>query len=213
VRIDAMRPNSLTNPTTATVVAREDETGVSANWTVTAQATCADPIPGLRVFASTVTVPVGSVGGSVLADCPQDGSQVLGTGAEVQSGSGQVGLTGVFPPTPFLFQVFAFADEDETGYDQSWQLTAYAFCAKAPVFFNFKSVGPATAVSQSAVAQCAFGKVIGAGVDLPDSGRQVIIGAFGVINSLRTGALSFADVDETGFGFPWQLTSYAICAT
>jgi hypothetical protein len=56
VRIDAMRPNSLTNPTRATVVAREDETGVSANWAVTARATCANPIAGLRVFTARRTV-------------------------------------------------------------------------------------------------------------------------------------------------------------
>jgi hypothetical protein len=138
---------------------------------------------------------------------------VVGTGAEVHSGAGQVGLTGVFPPTDFLFQVSAFAAEDETGYDQSWQLTAYAFCAKAPVFLNFKNVGPATAFTQTAIAECTFGKAIGAGVDQPDAGRQVIVGAFGVINSLRTAALTFADVDETGFGGPWRLSSYVICAT
>ncbi|WP_437320936.1 hypothetical protein [Sorangium sp. So ce385] len=124
VLIDDLRPNSLL--TNVTVTGYEDALGTSNNWTVTAYAICADPLPGLQRVASFSAVSSSSKW--VSADCPT-GTVLLNSGAEISSGIGFVGLIEMGPVNLLTMSNQTAAIEMMSGTTNSWAVDAYAICA------------------------------------------------------------------------------------
>lgn len=104
----------------------EDENGYTGFWTVTAHAVCADPPPGLEYVVAR-TEPDSDFSASVPATCPV-GKNLLGTGADISSGSGEVVLDDV-RPNAALTSTTGTAFEDETGQAGDWTLNVFAVCA------------------------------------------------------------------------------------
>ncbi|WP_437728380.1 hypothetical protein [Sorangium sp. So ce861] len=124
VLIDDLRPNSLL--TNVTVTGYEDALGTSNNWTVTAYAICADPLPGLQRVVSFSAA--NSSGKRINADCPT-GTVLLNSGAEISSGIGFVGLIEMGPPNLLTMSNQTAAIEMLSGTTNSWAVDAYAICA------------------------------------------------------------------------------------
>ena len=117
------------NPALTSVTASgfEDETGKEENWAVFAVAFCANPPPGLQRVSGTSEFHSEGEVKAVSARCPA-GKNLLGTGAEMPGGGGQVVLDDVLP-NALLTSVLATAVEDQNGFAGDWRVTAYAICA------------------------------------------------------------------------------------
>ena len=107
------------------VTAREDQDGTNALWRLIASARCADPIPGINLRSDTVDVS-NSANKSSTARC-DFGQRVLGVGAELIGGNGQVKLDQLNPSS---MSGFAFAREDRDGFASNWQVVSRVICAK-----------------------------------------------------------------------------------
>jgi hypothetical protein len=123
VMMDDITPNAAL--TQVTVFGAEDGSGFAGNWTVTAFAICATPVPGLQRVAATS--PTNSSNKGVTASCPV-GKRVLGAGGDITGGAGQV-LMHEIRPNSALTSVTVHAFEDENGTTANWTLRAYAICA------------------------------------------------------------------------------------
>ena len=110
VLYDDLRPNN--NLTNVTLNAREDETGNSANWSLTAYAICANPVAGLQRI-SLQSANDSSVSKVNQFGCPV-GKQVVGGGGDINSSNGQIVLDALFPDAA-LTSYGAAAFEDDTG--------------------------------------------------------------------------------------------------
>jgi hypothetical protein len=208
VLIDDVRPSA--DLQSVTVNALEDESGTSANWTVSALATCAFPPPGLERVSATS--PLNSTNKSVAATCPS-GKRVLGVGADLNTFVGQVLLDDMRPDAG-LTNVTVNALEDETGNSTNWSVTAYAVCA-APVqgLTRVSATSPLDSTSNRVVrAPCPGGKQLtGAGGDINTFNGQVVLDAtFSELDASGSGFAAFED--DTGNPASWSLTAYAICA-
>jgi hypothetical protein len=124
VVLDDVAPNAALTGVTATGV--EDENGYASNWTVTAYAVCANPPPGLELVTAFGD-PESDFSASVPATCPS-GKNLIGTGAEISGGGGQVVLDDI-RPNAALTRVTVSGLEDETGLASDWTVFAHAVCA------------------------------------------------------------------------------------
>jgi len=126
VVLDDLTPSS--DHTHVTVTGFEADGGTTDNWTITAHAICADPLPGLevRVLASDF----GSFDGQGVTETCSAGKKVVGAGGEITGGLGQVIMDGV-TPNANLTSVTVNAHEDGNRTANNWNLTAYAICATA----------------------------------------------------------------------------------
>jgi hypothetical protein len=124
VVLDEITPNAALPSVTATGF--EDETGTSDTWRVIAYAICATPPPGLELV-SAIGDPDSDPASGVTATCPS-GKNLLGTGADIDGGLGQV-VFDDFRPNAGLTNVAITGLEDETGHASDWFLRAYAICA------------------------------------------------------------------------------------
>jgi hypothetical protein len=125
VTLDDIIPNGSLNQVTARGV--ENEFGTINLWTVHASAVCATPPPGLQRVVATGEPD--SDPQTVTAACPA-GKNLLGTGADIIDGDGQVIIDGV-RPNELLNAVTVTALEDGTGTTASWYARAFAICADA----------------------------------------------------------------------------------
>jgi hypothetical protein len=123
VVIDDIRPNSLLTRVTATGF--EDRRGNPDNWSVTAYAICADPLPGLEFVRGTS--PSNTLAKFVHASCPA-GKVLVGDGAEITGGLGRVSLSDMSPDNDLQSAGVAALPRDPTG---NWSIDAYAICASA----------------------------------------------------------------------------------
>ena len=204
VRVTKQVPST----SSVTVAAAEDDTGKAGSWGLTAIAYCAKPLPGLRI------VPATSTGGSattrtVTAACPA-GDRLVGTGYEVGSGQGQVGVDVLFPSQ---FSAKVSAVEDGSGYTGNWTLTSYAVCADPLPGYNIatQSTAPVSSPAASAAAKCLPGtKVIGTGARVTGGEGQVLIES---IYGTQSQVNMVAAEDEDGFPGNWFVIAWAICAT
>jgi hypothetical protein len=208
VGIDRSTP--LTTGTSYSVTAREDGNGFAGNWSVTAIAFCATPTVGLT-YVSATTAPSSLSSRTVSAFCAT-GRSVLGLGAFVTSGAGQVVLDGVQPAAD-LKSATASAYEDDSGYAGNWSLTAVAVCSVAPAGLQ-RVVASSTATSaspRSATATCPAGKSAhGAGLEFTGGLGQVLLDD---LNATATAVSATGYEDETGFAGNWSVASYVICAS
>ena len=155
-----------------TVKGVEDETGASSLWKAEAVAICATPPAGLVRVAATS--PLNSSNKSVTATCPA-GKRVLGTGADINAGNGQVGIDDM-RPNPGLTAVTVQALEDETGQAGPWNVTAYAICANPLAGLERVSATSSldSSSNRAATATCSPGKtLIGTGSDINAGTGQV----------------------------------------
>jgi hypothetical protein len=123
VVLDDVRPNA--SLTTVTATGYEDEAGDPLDWLIHADAVCANPPPGLELVSAAS--PVDSSNKRINASCPV-GKNLLGTGAEIDGGLGQVVLDHVTPDAG-LRTATVTGLEDETGHTPAWSLRSYAICA------------------------------------------------------------------------------------
>jgi hypothetical protein len=207
VLLDDLRPSA--DLTSVTVNGLEDDTGTSANWTLTAAALCATPPPGLERVSATS--PLNSSNKQVTVSCPGS-KRVLGAGADINSFNGEVILDDL-RPNAALTSVTANALEDETGNAFNWSVTAYAVCADPVAGLERISAGSPLDSSSPKILfpSCSSGKVMtGIGADINSFNGQV------QLNALNFGGpqniLLSATEDETGNPINWSLTAYVICA-
>lgn len=124
VVMDSIVPNDALK--TVTVRAAEDEDGFDGSWSVTAYALCAEPPPGLKLVPAATALDSTEFAGAT-ARCP-GGQNLLGTGAAIGRGEGEVVIDDLRPDAA-LTSVTASGIEDATSYAGDWRVSAYAICA------------------------------------------------------------------------------------
>ncbi|MEU1585549.1 hypothetical protein [Micromonospora sp. NPDC005710] len=217
--VDDLRPNGgvATAPTAVTVGAYETE-AFAGNWSVTAYAICANPLPGLvRVTTAGVSNSVDYR--SVTATCPV-GKVLTGTGYELNGVTGE-GVVDDFRPNggvataPTAVTVGAY-ESDATALN--WSATAYAICANPLAgLVRASTVGVSNSLDfRSVTATCPVGKVLtGAGYELNGVTGEGIVDDFRPNGGPATAPTSVASgaYEEDAFAGNWSDTAYAICAT
>jgi hypothetical protein len=208
VALRVARPSDALKSVTAS--GAEDQNGFAGNWQVAAYAVCATPPAGLERVS--VTSPTNSSNKSATATCP-GGKRLLGTGAELTGGGGEVALNDVIPGSA-LGNVSVQALEDGNGTTAVWSVTAIAICAN-PVAGRERIVAPGPSNSLSpkiAAASCPAGKQLtGVGGEVGGGGGDVIP-AFLAPNASLDQAVIQAAEDEDGTLASWSLRPIAICA-
>ena len=210
ILLDGLRPNStLTN---VTLNAREDETGNTANWSLTAYAICANPVAGLQRLSATG--PSDSANSKVNPlNCPA-GKQVVGGGGEINSANGQVVADALFPDVA-LSSYGAAAFEDDTGNAANWSLTTYAICANSAERVVAASAADSNDKGDVFAFCPSFKRLTGVGGEITGGLGQVALNFVLWDNPGGTPRVSRvrAQEDEDGTTANWSLRSYAICAT
>ncbi|MBO3746099.1 hypothetical protein J5X84_08485 [Streptosporangiaceae bacterium NEAU-GS5] len=133
VEVTEMRPIAATAFDSFRVTGTERDEGFAGNWSVAAYAICTDPLPGQQVVFNTG--PADSNFDRInQISCP-DGKRVLGTGARINDGGGQVHIREMGARQPDRDFASVSAGEDADGFDGSWSVTTFAVCvdADAPV--------------------------------------------------------------------------------
>lgn len=130
VAINDIRPTN----TSVIATAYEDANGTNNQWSVEAQAVCADPPSGHVIVAATS--PVDSVEQAVTAFCPLD-TVTIGSGAAIPGGSGDVEIDDLLPDAG---SVTAIAYEINNGTPNNWRVKAYAICAYQDPLFDLEIV-------------------------------------------------------------------------
>jgi hypothetical protein len=122
VVIDALIPS--TSSVTATAF-EGDNGGTANNWSITARAICANPLPGRQVVFATSASSSAAKAQDVV--CPA-GTQVLSAGFDIFGAPGEVTVIGMFTS---LFDRTASmgALEDDNGTTASWTARAFGICA------------------------------------------------------------------------------------
>jgi hypothetical protein len=190
-----------------TVQGLEDENGTAANWRARAYAICAAPVAGIQRVAATSSTSSSSTK-QVSANCPV-GKQVVGAGAELGGGRGEVVLDDLAVDSGQQ-SVVVTGLEDEDGTSANWFARAFAICAAASE--RIVATSPIGQFEREVVATCPAGmQVTGGGGDIGAGGGRVLIEA------IRPSATSVTVSDQKFvFASPgafWLLRAYAICAT
>jgi hypothetical protein len=126
VRLTRIQPVHTSAGDNVVVEAAEPASGFAGAWQVIAIAICANPLPGYQIVSGS-TGPASPTFVATAAVCPQ-GKLVMGTGARVVDGGGEVWLQLMRHSGPRDISR-ATAREDANGQDTNWSLTAYAICA------------------------------------------------------------------------------------
>jgi len=124
VIIDDIAPDAALMTLTAT--ATEMAAGYGGNWSMWAYAVCAEPLTGLELRSAAIG-PI-SDAGIVQVSCSSPAKQVIGVGAGLSGGLGQVMHLAMFPSS-FPDTAVVATDEDANGLASSWTHTVYAICA------------------------------------------------------------------------------------
>jgi hypothetical protein len=103
-------------------------TGTTSNWSVTAHAICANPMPGHQVFATASGYNSDNTK-SLFQSCPA-GKVMVGAGGEVDSPNYMAVLDEIVP-VPNLSGVSAISSEATVGTAKPWTARAYAACVTA----------------------------------------------------------------------------------
>jgi hypothetical protein len=164
---------------------------------------------------------------SATARCPS-GTRVFGGGGDIVGGGHEVALTGLRPVSTvvngrYVDSFVATAEEDDTGYASNWTVYAYAICGP-----NLPNLSIQTGVQSwragtdrvNASASCPSGTApVGLGAEISGGNGNVVLnsmlgnytaGPYGVFSGW---ANAQAFIDESGYGGPWSLASYAVCAS
>jgi hypothetical protein len=175
-------------------------------WWIRAFAICADPLPGLTIVSTTTAAT--SSNKSASAACPA-GARVLGGGAAIAGGLGEVVLDALWPDTA---AVTAVGFEDVDGAAATWTLTTYAICAQPLPGLVLVTAGSVGATSAAVSPMCPAGTApVGLGWDISSryGGRILVEGAIPVAG----GAFVGARATDTTVAPGWVLAARAVCAT
>jgi hypothetical protein len=208
VVLDDVYPSS----DTVTAYAFEVEGGTSASWSIRAWAVCGNP-NGSMTTVSRVSVTSANSKPPVTVTCPA-GKVVLGSGAAITGGLGEVVIDAIIPTTNTV-TVSALEDPTGGGYAGSWSIRAYARCGDEPGGRTIVSRTSSTSsVDKGGSAPCPTGKVVfGGGFDIDGGAGETFIDDFIPTNaSVLTFAMEHNDGSDDN-GRDWSLRSYAICGT
>jgi hypothetical protein len=195
----------------------------AGSWSPTAVAYCSDPLPGL-VWVEEQSA-YNSVDKSVTATCPV-GKKLVGNGASVHNGYGEVLLTGIVPKNGgagVAADSVTVVASEEAPYASPWLVVAYAACANQllgqEVSFG-ASAHDSTDPKAGITATCQGSKVATGG------GAALIVSPGGIgnvvlddlyPNNLNTGSaptmtIASAYGEDTPVGASWTLKLFALCA-
>jgi hypothetical protein len=210
VIIDDVIPRS----TSVKVTAYEDDNGAPTIWRINAYAICAYPLPGLEIVKKPSS-DSSSGPKSIAAKCPA-GEQVVGTGADIDNGVGDVLIDDLIPRST---SVTVTAYEDDNGAPTIWRINAYAICAYPPPGLRVVQLpknAPAVVTSadpKSMSATCPFPKrLTGLGGQITGGLGQVAIDDL-IPNTTTNRATVKGYEDDNGTTSNWWLRAYAICAS
>lgn len=191
------------------VNAREQQGGSSRQWAVSAIAICASPTLGMHLVSAD-SDSTSSNKSVTTAPCPT-GEKLLGTGAEIFGGNGEVKLDQINPSFG-LTRTFAFAREDRNGFSGLWGVTAHAICGKDVGQQLVRASRSTTSSAVGVTASCAPGqKALGGGFDSTVLGfGEAVVDSF-VPQSINVLAGSKPDI--TGAAVNRIVEAVAICAT
>lgn len=186
--------------------AYEDADGTTNDWSVTAQAICADP--PLNHFIVSATSPQDSANKDVTVFCPGN-TVTIGSGALFVGGFGDVEIEEIRPE---LNSVTVTGHEVGSGTTAAWGVVAYASCADPLAgSVTVSAFSDDSAVNKSVVAPCPAGtEVLTAAGGLNNGDGRVIV------DDLFAGTTSVtATGKETGngTGIAWRVQAIALCAT
>ena len=143
--------------------------------------------------------------------CPT-GKKLLGGGARVLPGNGQVTIDGITLDSP-LSGSRARAFEDADGTSLRWAVESFAMCADPlPGLVQVDATSPDNSFDKAIKAQCPAGKqLVGAGVETNGGNGRVAIDD--LIPSIVNGTVNVFGI-EIGNGTTdnWRITAHAICA-
>jgi hypothetical protein len=208
VVMDTMLP--LIDGSAYSVTGREDDTGFAGNWSITTTALCAPAPAGLET--ETAFSPFNSSNKSMTLPCAP-GKKVLGVGAELSGGLGQVVLEE-FRPNADLASVTVTGVEDQNGQPANWDITAEAICVTPPASL-VRAVGPFGLLDSTSVktntATCPAGtRVHGVGGEIEGGAGQVRL--TGALATSTTTVTATGTEDGNGFAGNWGVRAYAVCA-
>jgi hypothetical protein len=211
VAIEAIVPDL--GLTSVTVTAKEADP-YAGNWSVTAYAQCAPPLPGqVRVMVNNLASSVSPR--AITANCPA-GTTALGIGYDVGNGFGEVLVNQVVPnggPGVAANQVTVTAYEDDP-YLADWTLTAFLICAD-PI------AGQQVVTAASTVTSMPSNGVPAAcppGQDMTGGSAEVRPAVAADLSELSVNAV-FPNAgsnlavafEEDPIGGNWRVLSYALC--
>jgi hypothetical protein len=196
-----------------TVWAHSNPGAVPGAYDVVAQAIC---VPGAAPANYQVVVTTSPSNGDPrkpqAATCPA-GTRLLGLGAALQGGDGQVFYQQI-APDPALMTATVTAGASG-GYAGPWSVTAYAICATPPAGVGFALFSAAGAnnntspkVQASGCPAGSWATGVGATLAISSTGNVLISGI--VANAAQDTATASA-VSDGLFLPPWDTTAHAIC--
>jgi hypothetical protein len=167
-------------------------------------------VPGLqRVSASSLSDSL--PGKDRFVGCPA-GQQVLGGGARIFPGNGQVVVDGITPESA-LAGVRVHGFEDADGTSLRWQVDGFAICADPlPGLVQVDTTSPENSFDKVAVAACPAGKqLIGAGAETNGGNGEVAIDDL-IPNLVKNTVSTFGIEEHEALGSKWTITAHALCA-
>ena len=145
------------------------------------------------------------------ATCPA-GKRVVGAGADVTPGNGEV-LIDEIRPGPGLTSLTVTASENDGGTGAAWYVAAWAICAYPPPGLELVSATSASSsAGKSVVATCPAGKrVVGAAGGTAGAPGQLLLDGIKPDSGLTKVTVN-AFEDQTGTAASWSVTANAVCA-
>jgi hypothetical protein len=178
-------------------------------------------VPGL-IRVSAISGSTSDDTKTMVVACPA-GKQLVGTGARIDGGGGEVGLTSLWPdgsPTVAPTSVTAIAQEADP-ISGNWTLTVYGICANplpGLVRISERSNANQSEDFKLATPMCPSGKfVVGTGFSIVHGRGQVAVGAVHPTTSLGDGStpnrvyVNAAESDQP-YSENWTVYAFAICA-
>jgi hypothetical protein len=173
---------------------------VNPEWSVTAYAICADPIPGhdIRVGYSNGGGFSSAEVQKAAASCPA-GQRAVGSGAMIHYGGGRVGLQVARPSGDGRL---TRAQAHEVGsYTGTWRMNAYAVCVDQPEGYDVQygdSFADDSERTKSATRTCSSGQRLGTAGAITDvaSGAVSLHSIYPYGNGGRVWAFENTDTSE-----------------
>jgi hypothetical protein len=168
-------------------------------------------VPGLqRVVGSRTSNSVSPTSAS--ATCPA-GKRVIGTGAQISGGQGQVVIDDI-TPNAALTSVTVTGYEDVDGFAGNWTVIAYAVCANPlPGLQRVPfTEGPDSERIKTPSGQCPGSKrTIGIGAAMTGARGRATFSAMVTASGFRN-TFAQAFEQQAGTNASWSITVYLICA-
>lgn len=182
--------------------------GCMGTWASAASAA----IPGLvRVSA---TSPSNSSHWKIVDVSCAAGKKVIGTGAKIGDGWGEVVIDDISVP-PSLSYVQVYAVEDQDGFSGNWSVSVYAICADPlPGLEHVTAFTPLASTSpQNVSVSCPVGKIVlGTGFERGSAQGKVTVDDLVPNATLTAVFLTAYELGAFGTLDNWNVRVYAICA-